>query len=323
MPRVRGDGLTVRDLVNRFLTSKRHLLDTAEITQRTFRAYYASCETLVSAFGRDRLVDDLAIDDFESLRSHLAKPRGPVALGNEIRHVRMVFKYGYEAGLIDRPVRFGPTFKMPSRKVLRQARQANGLRMFEADELRTILETACQPLRSMIFLGVNCGFGQTDVSNLPRSAVDLAAGWIDYPRPKTAIPRRCPLWPETVETLRGAIAFCPKPKVEADADLVFVTKYGHRWVRSTENGTQVDAVASQFSKLLRDLGLKRPKLNFYALRHTFETIAGESRDQVAVDHIMGHARDDMASVYRERISDERLTTVTSFVRDWLLGPTRL
>ena len=56
---------------------------------------------------------------------------------------------------------------------------------------------------------------------------------------------------------------------------------------------------------------------FGALRHTFETIGGEAKDQVAVDHIMGHARDDMASVYRERISDERLRAVTDHVRAWL------
>jgi len=34
---------------------------------------------------------------------------------------------------------------------------------------------------------------------------------------------------------------------------------------------------------------------------------------------MGHARDDMASVYRERISDERLIAVTDYVRRWLFG----
>jgi len=65
--------------------------------------------------------------------------------------------------------------------------------------------------------------------------------------------------------------------------------------------------------------IHRPGVSFYCLRHTFETIAGEARDQVAVDHIMGHARDDMASLYRERISDERLIAVTNYVRDWLFG----
>ena len=46
--------------------------------------------------------------------------------------------------------------------------------------------------------GVNCGFGNGDCASLPLSAVNLDAGWIDFPRPKTGINRRCPLWPETV-----------------------------------------------------------------------------------------------------------------------------
>ena len=50
-----------------------------------------------------------------------------------------------------------------------------------------------------------------------------------------------------------------------------------------------------------------------------ETIGGDSRDQVAVDAIMGHSRDDMASVYRERIDDNRLRAVVERVRKWLRG----
>jgi integrase len=69
-------------------------------------------------------------------------------------------------------------------------------------------------------------------------------------------------------------------------------------------------------KLLDSLGINGYR-NFYALRHTFETIGGEAKDQVAVDHVMGHSRDDMASVYRERISGERLRTVADHVRKWL------
>jgi integrase len=69
------------------------------------------------------------------------------------------------------------------------------------------------------------------------------------------------------------------------------------------------------------LGIHRPGLSFYALRRTLATIAGAARDQVAVDYIMGHAKADMASVYREAVDDDRLRAVSDHVHDWLFPPT--
>jgi len=48
-PRVIRDGLTIRDLLNRFLTAKRHLVDTRELTHRTFADYHATCVRLKDA----------------------------------------------------------------------------------------------------------------------------------------------------------------------------------------------------------------------------------------------------------------------------------
>jgi integrase len=315
-PRVSGEGVTLRDVLNRFLTAKKHLADAGEITARTFGEYHATCELLADAFGRTRLVLDLASDDFERLRATLAKRLGPVALGNEVQRIRGVFKYAYEAGLIDRPVRYGPGFKRPNRRMMRKVKAARGPRMFEAGEIRALLAAAGAPMRAMILLGINCGFGNADCGTLPLKALDLDRGWVNFPRPKTGIARRCPLWPETVEALKAALASRPEPKDEADAGRAFVTKYGGRWAK----GTPDSPVAKEFAKVMREAGVEKPGVGFYGLRHTFETIGGEAKDQVAVDHIMGHARDDMASVYRERISDERLRAVTDHVRDWLIQP---
>jgi integrase len=312
-PRVLAEGLAVRDLLNHFLTAKRHLLDTREIVPVTFGEYHACCARLGDAFGLTRLVCDLAADDFGRLRAGLAKTRGPVALGNEIQRVRMVFKHGYDAGLIDRPVRFGPGFKRPSRKVLRKARAAKGPRLFEAADLRRMIDAAGVQLRAMILLGVNCGYGNADCGALPTAALDLDGGWATFPRPKTGVVRRAALWPETVEALRAALAKRPGPKDPANDGLVFITKYGKAWAKEKAD----NPVCKEMVKLLKSLGLHRPGLGFYGLRHTFETVGGESRDQVAVDHVMGHARDDMASVYREKVSDERLKAVSDHVRAWL------
>ena len=50
------------------------------------------------------------------------------------------------------------------------------------------------------------------------------------------------------------------------------------------------------------------------LRYPFERIGGEAKDQVAVDPITGHIRDDTASVHCERIMDERRKAVGHHVR---------
>lgn len=337
-PRVQPDGLIVggpAGLCSRFLTAKRHLVDTRELTPRSFADYYATCERIVRVFGRDRLVIDLAAEDFERLRKDISKTLGAVSLGNEIGRVRVVFKYGYDAGLIDRPVRYGPTFKRPSKKTLRQERHAKGERMFEAPQLRKLIAEAGIPLKAMILLGINCGFGNQDVGTLPVGAVDLKGGWIRFPRPKTAIQRRCPLWPETVAALKKAIDERPFAKDEDDDGLVFLTKYGQPWAKArdvaisqsegggfTVKGNRANPVSHETRKLLTKLKLYRPGLGFYALRHSFETVGGESKDQVAVDSIMGHADHSMSAVYRERISDDRLKAVSDHVRHWLLTADR-
>ncbi len=304
------------------------------MSPRTWSLYYTTCENLVETFGKTRLTLDLSSEDFEKLRGALAKTRGAHALSGEIQRARTLFKYAWDEGLIEKPVRFGTMFKRPSKKVMRKARHDAGSKMIEADELRALVEGSlivgddgpalirpAPALRAMILLAVNCGFGQTDVANLPRKAIDLIGGWIDYPRPKTAVMRRCPLWPETVAALREALSVRPDAKAATDAGLVFVTQRGARWVRTRDRGdkpaTAIDAVQLEFGKLLVSLNLKRRGLGFYALRHTFRTVADGAKDQPATDHIMGHARDDMASLYRERIDDARLKAVTDHVHAWL------
>jgi integrase len=316
-PRVKADGLAVRELLNRFMTSKERLRDSGEIVDQTFSEYCRTCDRIGKAFGMDRLVDDLATDDFELFRDWMAKQWGPVRLGNEIQRVRSVFKFGHEAGLIDNPVRYGPSFKKPSRKTLRKAKATKPDRMLEADEIRGILETSSQPLKTMVLLALNCGFGNNDIATLPMAAVNVKAGWIRHARPKTGIGRRAPLWPETVESFKAAITSRPTPKDKADKGLVFVTKYGHSWARRNESCP----ITRAFKKVIRGLGIHKTGIGFYTLRHVFATIASESRDQIATDFIMGHAPsdNDMSAVYRRRVDDGRLRAVTDHLRKWLFG----
>lgn len=318
VPRTKNDELTMGGLASRFRVAKEQQQAAGEITNRTLCQYVQTCDRLVEFFGKSRPISDIRTDDFEKLRADISKTCGLVSLGNEINRVRIVFKYGYDADLIAAPIKYGPTFKKAKPKVLRRAvalrRTVNG-KMLDAAEIRKVLALASPHFKAMILLGINCGFGNADCGLLPVSAIDLDGGWIRYPRPKTGIDRRCKLWPETVEALKVAIAARKEPKDPAHADLAFLTRCRKPWHTDTSSAP----ISVEFSRLLTAAGIHRKGLGFYALRHTFETIGGETADQVAVNHVMGHADTSMAAVYRERISDERLIRVAEFVRVWLFS----
>src|SRR5579883_1824074 len=255
-PRPDPSAVTVKDVANDFLNAKQALVDTGELSERTWADYKQVCDMVVAHLGKSRLAEDVGPDDFAALRKKVAKRWGPQRLGSKlIQYTRCLFKHAIDAGLIDRPVRFGPGFKRPSKKVLRLNRAEAGPKLFTAEEIRRLIDAAGSSMRAMILLGINCGFGNADCGELPLSAVDLDKAIIDFARPKTGIPRRCPLWPETVAALRDALAKRHEPKSGEDAGLVFITKYGLAWNKDTST----NPVSQEMGKLLRSLKINGRK----------------------------------------------------------------
>lgn len=320
--------VTVRQLVNQFLTSKKARVESGELSKRTFDDYYVTCERILAVLGKSRPVESIGPLDFERLRAQFATTHGPVRLGKDITCVRVVFNYAYQSDLIKHPVKYGGNFDKPSKAVLRRARKP---RMFTAIELRKVLHAAGPQLRAMIHLGLNCGFGNSDCARLTLEAVDLKTGWIDFPRPKTGIARRIPLWPETVKLLKSVIADRPTPK--AATNLVFVTKYGNSWEgrkRPAEDADEVkrsikellglrdNPISKEMRKVLDSVGIRRKGVGFYTLRHVFQTIGEQTRDKDAVRAIMGHVENSIAANYSEEpVEDQRLIAVVNHVRAWL------
>jgi integrase len=313
VPSDEPEGLTVYQLMAKFLTAKLGQRDNGELSPRTYAEYEALCRRLVKAFGRGRLVSDLRPTDFGKLRAAMAKQWGPVRLKTEIIRSRTPFNWALKNSLLDRPVMFGDAFSVPSAKVLRVHKAKRGPKMFEADEIRTMLDAAGQPLRTMILLALNAGYGNNDVATLPIAALDLDGGWISHARPKTGIGRRCPLWPETVAALREWLTVRAEPKEAAHAGLVFITYKRGSWSDDGDNR----ALSHEMRKLLDRLGIDGHR-GFYSLRHTFQTVGDECGDFIAVRMLMGHTfGGDISAIYRERVSDERLKKVTDHLHDWL------
>ena len=317
VPRGNKDGLTVADLVNRFLSYKLARVESGELTQPTWNEYHATCGTVVQQFGRNRLVADLDSADFEALRSTFAKTVGPVRLGKLVQISRSVFKYAFDAGLIDQPVRYGPAFTRPSKSVLRRHRAEQGPKLFSPSEIVALLEAATPTMRAFVLLACNAALGNADCGRLEFRHLDLTQkdGWgmLDYPRGKTGIARRSALWPETCRAIEAAVAVRKPPADPAHSELVFTTVRGGPWEKATSD----KPVSKEFAKLCKAVGIKRKGATFYALRHTARTVLDATGDFPAIDLLMGHAREDMASVYRETIADSRLRVIAEYLRGWL------
>ena len=157
--------------------------------------------------------------------------------------------------------------------------------MFTPEELRSLITCAGPQLRAMILLALNAGLGNNDLAQLCTS--NLQDDWLDYPRPKTGIGRRVPLWRETREALAAVI--------RPDDDVVFRTKQGNPWTCKCKSGSG-SPISQKFTKLCQDLKIHKLGRGFYSLRHVAQTIGEESGDHVATKFILGHAppADDMS-----------------------------
>jgi len=319
-PRSDRDGLTLGYALDHFLSSKKLLEQAAEIGTRSYSEYERTCDRVATSIDRHRLLSDIDLSDLQKLRADLSKGKrgqlGVTTIKGDLTRARMVFLYVNEY-LAEKPIPYRKPLKSPSRKQQRALSNERGPRMFEREEIKAMIKAASPQLAAMIYLGINCGFGNNDCGMLPMDKLDLNTGWHTYARPKTHNPRRCPLWPETVRAIRKAIENRPDPASKDVEGLVFLTREGNCWSKTADN-----AISGEIRKLLKELRTYRKNVTtFYSLRRTFETIGATAGEQVAVDHIMGHIAptDDMAAVYRQKTFDAPLLKVTNHVRAWLSG----
>lgn len=295
---------------NAFLTAKQLAVEAGDLSRHSFADYHRTCKLFIEHIGKGRAAEAVTPEDFRAYRAKIAKTRSSISLGNEITRVRVLYKWLWDERILTAPQHFGPDFKRPSKRLLRRERRQAGKKLYSAVQIHLLLDECGVHLRAMILLGINCGFGNTDCARLPLSAVDIDKGIVDFPRPKTEIDRICPLWPETVEALRASLRRRYKPK-DAKATNFFVRPDGSTWEESER------PITKQFSQAALRAGLR--SAGFYWLRHTFETIAGGSKDQVAVNFIMGHSDQSMAANYRQEIAPARLQAVVDHVRVWLFA----
>jgi integrase len=302
-------GVTVGKVCGDFLDCKKKDVQRGAIKQCTLDCYEDAVKVIYRGLGEQTQVRMLTPKAWKDFRDFIARDRSPVSQKNIVSRTRSIFGYMAKMKLIE-PPDYGPAFSPPRKP----KRTDVGMRMFEAEEIRAMLDTTGNvAMRSQILLGINCGFGNSDCESLPLANLDLARGWHNYPRPKNGQPRECWLWPETVQAIEDWIAIRPEAANQCAEKLLFLTPTGKSYVSSNRT------IGQNFGRLLKQLKLYKKLSGFYWLRHTCETIGGDSIDQVAVDYIMGHAGHGMARIYREKIFGERVKNVSNHIRKWLFA----
>ncbi|MDV6033978.1 MAG: hypothetical protein F9B45_28580 [Phycisphaera sp. RhM] len=313
------DHLTIEDLCDLLTASKEAKHEIGELSHHTLADYKSACKHLLARFGKHRPAESFTPADFDTYRSKFPKHWGTASILKQITLTRGIFKWGYDNGHIDRIPRYGENFSKPKKRVRNAEQRAKAKKEFTGAEVYALLHEADPQFYAMILLGLNVGFGNADCARL--QTTDINGEWIETLRGKTGTHRKGWLWPETRKALRDVERFHKRSGItpaKGCESLVFRNHDGTPWVSETQ---KFNAITNRFAKIKRAAKCHRPGCAFYSFRHMFESIAGETKDQVCVDHVMGHAPadNDMGAIYRNGISDDRIKAVCEHVRAWFIA----
>ncbi len=308
-----SDGVvTVKTLCNAFMASKEAVLNAGDLAQRTYDELLGTCKLFMAVVPSSTPAKVIGPVHFAKVLAAInRKCASPNTRGKFVGQIKSLFKAAYETGLLERPVNFGLSFSKPKQKAYRKHENAKGDQTFNAEQIKLLLGHADVNATAMIFLGLNGGFLNTELAELPRSVIK--GDYLEWPRAKTCTYRRVKLWQETKAAIDAAIKAGP-----VDGELVFYRSKTRDFSDTQRNGRHIGRL---FEKALD--AAKIEGHSFRDLRYTFQTVAEEAPnlDPPAIRLVMGHTDSfsDMASRYRQRISDERLCAVCDHVQTWLFG----
>jgi len=222
-----------------------------------------------------------------------------------IDYVRMLLLWGAKVHGIHHP----PLGSIQQFSGRRNAKSGHGRKQDRTpltwDQLEKLLSAADVTDAALLMLGLNCGFGNSDIGKLKLCDVDLDNANVSHPRPKTGVHRDFALWPETVRILKAYLARHRGRPLCPDAEyLFFVSRKGQplSWHRLNGDGklARSDAVKNRFDRLCKKAGVNRKYgVGFYILRHTYATLIGEnSNDFREVQAALGQLTIQQQEAYR-------------------------
>ena len=178
--------LSVKTLCNLYLDHQDSRAKIGEIKWRHLNDQTAILRSFVLFLGSNRLVSDVSTMDLQNYRNKLIKMnRAANTINNLIATIKAMFNWALDNEVIESCPKLKAVKKIPISKKERST--------FDVQQIRQLLENATIQMKAMIWLGLNCGFGCTDCSELKWAHLDLGAGRVNFPRGKTGIGRNLPL----------------------------------------------------------------------------------------------------------------------------------
>ncbi|MGN6136164.1 MAG: tyrosine-type recombinase/integrase [Aureliella sp.] len=304
---------SLKDALDMFLEAKLTLVPKKQLAMRTWKDYETECKHVIKILPARTQLHNLGPNHFQAL---LASYDGsPTTVTNHMIRAEVAFNWIEER--FNTTLNKGGVFKKPSATAIRKHKAATAKGLIPPSQIMKLIEHAKNPqIKAMLWLAINCGFGNADVGQLPLETLlrRFKDGWIEYPRPKTGMARAAKLWPESVAALKEVIGRRQK-------GLVFLTKYGNPWSTDSKASAISSEVAKIRDKLIKEGHELNSRLNFYDCRRMFQTIAGNAGDESAVRFVMGHVagKNDMSAIYNQGFLDTRLIRIADAVKEWLLG----
>ena len=292
-----GTNISLKTLANLYLDHQESRAAIGETKLRNVHDLILLLRGFVKFIGANRVASTVSTFELQSYRQKLIKAGlAPRTVNNHISAVKAMYHWALDNEIIS---------SAPNLKAIKKIRESRTRKpTFTPEQISRLLDHANDQLKAMIWLGLNCGLGCTDCSELRWENLDLEEGRVDFPRTKTGVVRNLPLWAETVDCLKAI------PRIN---ERVFNTRRCNKWVRVTRKRakdgtvklTSYDGISAEFSKLLKKASIKTQKgVGFYALRRTAATFAARSGDPFAVQRLLGHADLKMASTYVQDISEQ-------------------
>lgn len=323
--------MTVAELAAAFLVQKRQDAKSGTLSLLTLGNYIFEISRFVRWIKGETAVAALKPEHFAGYIKYLTEQGLRSRARKRVQaYLKAVFRWGTANGYCPLP-NFGTAFKAPptTKAAMRKEKARLGIadhsdRILTGEEIDQLLKGAQPNLKALILLGVNCGLGPADLGRMKWHHIDLENGVLNYPRGKTGTPRIGFLWKRTRKALeRVRTLKYTKEAIEklGNNASVFLTKKRQPYYREVERIIDnkliavyaVNAVTTTFARHAK--ALKLNGVSFYRLRHTMKTLGKKARDADALNLMMGHKCNTVATVYdHEEIEFSRIRRVAIVIK---------